>query len=83
MSEFVNPKYLDKDKLIFKKPVRLECLMQDYPRVMDADAKVGITIAPAWLCYSPCKYHAVYAASLVAQGKFRTCQNFTQTPPRT
>lgn len=28
MPEFVNPKYKDADKSVFKKPTRLECMMQ-------------------------------------------------------
>ena len=28
MTEFVNPKYKDAEKTIFKKPTRLECMMQ-------------------------------------------------------
>lgn len=28
MPEFVNPKYADADKMVFKKPTRLECMMQ-------------------------------------------------------
>ena len=33
MGEFVNPKYADKERTVFKKPTRLECMMQDYPKV--------------------------------------------------
>lgn len=33
MGEFVNPKYADAAKTVFKKPTRLECMMQDYPKV--------------------------------------------------
>jgi UDP-sugar pyrophosphorylase len=33
MPEFVNPKYADAAKTTFKKPTRLECMMQDYPKV--------------------------------------------------
>ena len=28
MPEFVNPKYADSEKTVFKKPTRLECMMQ-------------------------------------------------------
>jgi UDP-sugar pyrophosphorylase len=34
MPEFVNPKYADKEKTVFKKPTRLECMMQEYPKVL-------------------------------------------------
>jgi hypothetical protein len=40
--EFVNPKYADSDRKQFKKPTRLECMMQDFPRYFDA-SKVGFT----------------------------------------
>lgn len=33
MPEFVNPKYKDEKKTIFKKPTRLECLMQVRPQL--------------------------------------------------
>jgi len=55
IAEFVNPKYSDDTKTTFKKPTRLECMMQDYPKILASEAKVGFTLAPAWLCYSPCK----------------------------
>ena len=32
--EFVNPKYQDSSKTTFKKPTRLECMMQDYPKLL-------------------------------------------------
>eukprot|EP00486_Rosalina_sp_Unknown_P016643 CAMPEP_0201597326 /NCGR_PEP_ID=MMETSP0190_2-20130828/193872_1 /ASSEMBLY_ACC=CAM_ASM_000263 /TAXON_ID=37353 /ORGANISM="Rosalina sp." /LENGTH=330 /DNA_ID=CAMNT_0048058285 /DNA_START=738 /DNA_END=1730 /DNA_ORIENTATION=- len=32
--EFVNPKYTDDTKTIFKKPTRLECMMQEYPKLL-------------------------------------------------
>jgi UDP-sugar pyrophosphorylase len=31
--EFVNPKYADASKTVFKSPTRLECMMQDFPRL--------------------------------------------------
>ena len=41
--EFINPKYKDASKTTFKKPTRLECMMQDLPKLLDAKAKVGFT----------------------------------------
>ncbi|CAM9830567.1 unnamed protein product [Chrysoparadoxa australica] len=55
LGEFVNPKYADSARTVFKKPARLECMMQDYPKALEAGAKVGFTSAPAWLCFSPVK----------------------------
>jgi UDP-sugar pyrophosphorylase len=68
MPEFVNPKYKDSTRTVFKKPTRLECMMQDFPRLLDSSAKVGFTMAPAWLCYSPCKNNPTDAAASIASG---------------
>lgn len=40
VTEFVNPKYKDESKATFKSPTRLECLMQDLPRLFKPDFKV-------------------------------------------
>ena len=57
MPEFVNPKYADAEKTKFKKPTRLECMMQDFPTVLDGDdaKKVGFTSIAADVCFSPVK----------------------------
>jgi UDP-sugar pyrophosphorylase len=68
MPEFVNPKYTDGTKNLFKKPTRLECMMQDYPKLLPSDAKVGFTRLPEWVCYSPVKNNPVDAAASVANG---------------
>lgn len=52
--EFVNPKYADAAKNKFKKPTRLECMMQDHPKVVPPSSKVGFTQFPDWT-YSPVK----------------------------
>lgn len=39
ISEFVNPKYSDPDKTKFQKPTRLECMMQDYPKMLDPSGR--------------------------------------------
>jgi hypothetical protein len=44
IGEFVNPKYKDATKTAFKSSTRLECMMQDYPKALPADAKVGFTV---------------------------------------
>jgi len=41
--EFVNPKYADETRTTFKKPTRLECMMQDLPRMFDSSCVVGFT----------------------------------------
>jgi len=68
MPEFVNPKYADAAKTAFKKPTRLECMMQDYPKLLGPEAKVGFTTTPGWACYSPCKNNAADAAASAAAG---------------
>ena len=57
MPEFVNPKYKDESKTTFKKPTRLECMMQDFPTVLYGHiAKcVGFTSIAADFCFSPVK----------------------------
>ncbi|CAB9498501.1 UDP-sugar pyrophosphorylase [Seminavis robusta] len=57
MPEFVNPKYKDEAKTIFKKPARLECMMQDFPTVLSGDdaKKVGFTSISSDMCFSPVK----------------------------
>ena len=60
--EFVNPKYADESKESFKKPTRLECMMQDYPRLLGPDAKVGFTTYPREWCFSAVKNNISDAA---------------------
>jgi UDP-sugar pyrophosphorylase len=57
MPEFVNPKYKDDKKTIFKKPTRLECMMQDFPTVLGwkEALRVGFTSIAADYCFSPVK----------------------------
>lgn len=69
MPEFVNPKYTDSSKTVFKKPTRLECMMQDFPTCLEADAsnKVGFTSVSAALCFSPVKNNTEDGVKLQAQ----------------
>lgn len=57
MPEFVNPKYKDDTKQEFKKPTRLECMMQDFPTVLEGEdsKRVGFTSIAADMCFSPVK----------------------------
>lgn len=55
VQEFVNPKYKDASRREFKAPVRLECMMQDYPKLLDGERKVGFVSLPRWLCFSAVK----------------------------
>jgi len=70
MPEFVNPKYSDAEKTTFKKPTRLECMMQDFPTVLKGTAseKVGFTSIAASMCFSPVKNATSDGAELQKQG---------------
>ncbi len=70
MPEFVNPKYKDAEKTVFKKPTRLECMMQDFPTVLEGgeSKRVGFTQASADICFSPVKNNLEDGAALQAAG---------------
>ncbi|KAF7459014.1 UDP-sugar pyrophospharylase [Cryptosporidium felis] len=53
--EFVNPKYVDSTKTIFKSPTRLECMMQDIPLLFEPDYRVGCVQMEKWATFSACK----------------------------
>jgi hypothetical protein len=57
--EFVNPKYKDGSRTEFKKPTRLECMMQDIPKLfqkeMGSDVNIGFTTFDRWFTFSPAK----------------------------
>jgi len=53
--EFVNPKYADETRTKFKSPTRLECLMQDVPKLIKNGETVGYTYFDRWFCFSACK----------------------------
>lgn len=69
--EFVNPKYANEEKTEFKKPTRLECMMQDFSRLLiDKDvekalgktANVGFTQLDRFTCFSAAKNNLKDAA---------------------
>ena len=53
--EFINPKYTDSTKLFFQSPARLECMMQDLPKIMNQKMNIGYCSLPRWLCFSAAK----------------------------
>jgi UDP-sugar pyrophosphorylase len=57
--EFVNPKYKDDTRTVFKKATRLECMMQDIPKLfqkeLKQEAKIGFTSFDRWYTFSPAK----------------------------
>jgi UDP-sugar pyrophosphorylase len=76
--EFVNPKYADAEKTQFKAPTRLECMMQDFPRLYSdhkMDVKVGFASLnrPAIRQYSPVKNNVVDAAKKQQGGLEPAC----------
>jgi UDP-sugar pyrophosphorylase len=68
MEEFVNPKYVDSTRTAFKKPTRLECMMQDYAKVLPPTSQVGFTTSATWLGYSPAKNSIAEGLAKVAAG---------------
>jgi UDP-sugar pyrophosphorylase len=66
--EFVNPKYADEARNKFKAPTRLECMMQDYPRLLSSKGAVGFTTYDTWYSFSPVKNNIKDAAGLFAKG---------------
>ena len=67
VAEFVNPKFADASRTGFKKPARLETLMQDLPKLFTSGEKVGVTIFDRAWCFSPCKNNLAEAAHKAAQ----------------
>lgn len=70
MPDFVNPKYADESKTAFKKPTRLECMMQDFPNVLENEEtkKVGYTQLRHELCFSPVKNSVADGVALQEKG---------------
>ena len=68
IAEFVNPKYTDDTKSAFKKPTRLETMMQDLPKLFGESEKVGVTIFSRMWSFSPNKNNVVDAAARIASG---------------
>ncbi len=62
VAEFVNPKFSDDTRTRFKKPARLETLMQDLPKFFDHGEKVGVTVFDRAWCFSACKNNLADAA---------------------
>jgi UDP-sugar pyrophosphorylase len=68
IAEFVNPKYADASRTAFKKPTRLETMMQDLPKLFGAGQKVGVTIFDRVWCFSADKNKVEEAAAKAAAG---------------
>ena len=67
IAEFVNPKFSDASRTSFKKPTRLETMMQDLPKLFTSGEKVGVTIFDRPWCFSACKNNLTDAADKVSK----------------
>ena len=63
IAEFVNPKYADAERRVFKKPTRLETMMQDLPKLFTAEQRVGVAVFNRVWCFSANKNKVVDAAA--------------------
>ena len=68
IAEFVNPKFADASRTTFKKPARLETMMQDLPKLFGPGEKVGVTVFARKWCFSACKNNLPDAAAKAAKG---------------
>ena len=68
IAEFVNPKYADGTRTVFKKPTRLETMMQDLAKLFGANERVGVTVFDRSWCFSPVKNNVADAAAKHAAG---------------
>jgi UDP-sugar pyrophosphorylase len=68
ISEFINPKYADSTKTKFKSSTRLECMMQDYPKLLKSGDRVGFTQVSRDVCFSPLKNDLTTAKAKFSAG---------------
>lgn len=68
IAEFVNPKYADAQRNHFKKPTRLETLMQDLPKLFTGAQRVGVSVFARQWCFSPNKNRLEDAAAKHSAG---------------
>lgn len=68
IAEFINPKFADASRSSFKKPARLETMMQDLPKLFTGGEKVGVTVFQREWCFSACKNNLADAAAKAAAG---------------
>ena len=70
--EFVNPKYKDeKARTDFKKPTRLECMMQDIPKLYQKELEspsIGFCMFDRWFTFSPAKNALEAGQQTIAKG---------------
>ena len=56
------------EKTVFSSPTRLECMMQDYPKLLNSSGQVGFTSFETWYCFSPTKNSKEASAAAFAKG---------------
>ena len=79
MPEFANPKYADAQKINFKTPTRLECMMQDFPKLLKKGAKVGFSRYERWLCFTTVKNNITDAAAKAKSNLFPECASSAES----
>ncbi len=67
IAEFVNPKFSDASRTSFKKPTRLETMMQDLPKLFTSGERVGVTVFDRAWAFSACKNNLADAADKVVK----------------
>ena len=65
--EFINPKYADATKTLFKSSSRLECMYSEYPKLLENDSRVGMTQLNRAFCFSTVKNDIKTAAQKFQQ----------------
>ena len=73
IAEFVNPKYADDARTTFKKPTRLETMMQDLPKLFAQNERVGVTVFDRRMVFSADKNALADAQKKAAAGKPPEC----------
>ena len=63
VAEFVNPKFADEERRVFKKPTRLETMMQDLPKLFSPEQRVGVAVFDRSWCFSANKNRVADAAA--------------------
>jgi UDP-sugar pyrophosphorylase len=54
---------MNHEKTIFESTARVECTMQDYPKLLSSIDKVGYTMFESWYCFSPPRNNSDHAAN--------------------
>ncbi|KRX00750.1 hypothetical protein PPERSA_03010 [Pseudocohnilembus persalinus] len=76
--EFINPKYADETKTVFKSPTRLECMMQEFPKLLTNGENVGYTQVNRDFCFAACKNDIVSAVQKQKSGLAPECTGSTE-----